>query len=280
MWFMALLVQTRIQPLIQASQCCSCWQLYQESHCWFQGHLPHSCLEMEQQDLKAGQGWVLELGNETELSGIGQRSCWCIQVYLVHLGKRQCSVLQGDKHCWDLCFARFTHITLVTNKCCTKGQGGIFSDWTPNHFYATTWASPNITKPVLTLASHPCGWRVEGCCWQSHCWALKTLSSPFPSPAAQTAGLVEPPDPCPHQLPWQCQAPPGCSTSSAQATCPQCTAPMQIAAYRNHLSSPLVSAFPCAESSQLGAVFWLFSRSVPRLCIKIFFSLFILHPRV
>lgn len=28
-------------------------------------------------------------------------------------------------------------------------------------------------------------------------------------PNCWAAGLVEPPDPCPHQLPWQCKAPPG-----------------------------------------------------------------------
>lgn len=53
----------------------------------------HFCfLKMEQQDPKVGQGWEPELGNETVLSGTGQRACWCIQAYLTLLGEWQCSL--------------------------------------------------------------------------------------------------------------------------------------------------------------------------------------------
>lgn len=96
-------------------------------------------LKMEQQDPKAGQGWEAELGNETALSGTGQRACWYIQAYLTLLGEWQCSVLRADKYCRDFRFVRFSAslrcaenpTTLATKKCYTKGQisgGGLFSD--------------------------------------------------------------------------------------------------------------------------------------------------------
>lgn len=56
-------------------------------------------------------------------------------------------------------------------------------------FNAATW-TPNIANPDSALANHPCGRRAEGChCWQPQHRAAKMLSSPFPSPAAQTAQL-------------------------------------------------------------------------------------------
>jgi len=59
----------------------------------------HLCfLKKEQQDPKAGQGWEPELGNETALSGTGQRACWCIQAGLTLLGEWHCSVLRADKY--------------------------------------------------------------------------------------------------------------------------------------------------------------------------------------
>lgn len=150
-WFVASLVQTRIQPLTHDPLSAAA----ADRNCWCQSHLPHSGLKMEQQDLKAGQGWVLELGNETELSGTGQRACWCIQAHLKLLGKWQCSVLQADKHCWDLWFVRFNHTTPQINATPRDKLLKEVSFLTEIQmiFYAATCAPPNITKPVLTLAS-------------------------------------------------------------------------------------------------------------------------------
>lgn len=73
------------------------------------------------------------------------------------------------------------------------------------NFNAATWIPPNIAKPDSSLANHPCGWRAEGChCRQSHCRAVKLLSSPFPSPLAQTAGL---PARCPPRPPAHTSCP-------------------------------------------------------------------------
>lgn len=104
------------------------------------------------------------------------------------------------------------------------------------------------------------------------------LSFPLPKLLGCRPGRA--PDPCPHQLSWQCKAPPGLllvpggAPHTAQEThpkpkppAPSCMVLMQIAVYRNDVFPPLVSVFSCTESSQLGIVFWLFSRSVPCLCI-------------
>lgn len=105
--------------------------------------------------------------------------------------------------------------------------------------------------------------------------------------------LGEPPNPCPHQLPWQCKAPSGslpgarrCLLSVALETCPQPEPPAPAPLppckllFTENMCFPLWSLFFLVQSSQLVIVFWLLSRQVLSLYIKIFFSLFVHLPNV